>query len=113
MSPLVGEARMRFDVVIGPRAGAAGYDELGRSGEQVDRIADGDDDVTHEQKDRGKHGMSRVGTVAAAMHGGRRGRFLAVGLSGQAEQRGQVVGQDLGCHVDDERLLAKPETASR
>lgn len=102
---------MRFDVVIGPRAGSARYDAFDGCGQQVDGVVDDGDDVAHDQKDSGEHalhGMSRVGAVAAAWHCGRRGGILTLGLSGQADQRGQVVGQHLGRHVDDERLLAQP-----
>lgn len=107
---------MRFDVVIGPRAGSAGYDAFDRSGQQVDGVVDGGDDVAHEQKDRGEHaqhGLSRIGAVAAAGHGGRHGRFLALGLSGQADQRGRLSASTLAATSMMSACWLSPETASR
>ena len=83
-------------------------DEALRStAEQGDRISDDGDNIADQQHQPGQlapHQAGRVRPCAFARAHGKTGLHR----SDFAQQRGDVVDQDLGRHVDDQRLLAQP-----
>lgn len=97
---------MGFDVTNGTRLRSTGDEALRGGGEQGDGLRDGGAHVADEQHQTGQDALHEgdcVGSIALTRAGGK----IGVLGGGSAHQRGDVVGQDLGGHVDDEGLLAQ------
>lgn len=95
---------MGLDVTGRSRLRSAGLEALGVGAEHGDGVMDGGADVTDEQHQAWQYTLHEdggVGTIALART---RGEVGLVGC-GRAHQGSDVVGQDLGGHVDDECLL--------
>ena len=79
------------------------HESLRGVAQRCDGVGDGGANIADEQdqsRQRAAHVDRRVGPIALARARGQIGLCGA----GSAEQRGDVVGQDLGCHVDDPRF---------
>ena len=93
-----------------PRARSSCDEALCRGAEQGQDVIERSDEVAdgeHESRQRALKQACRIGSIATP-------RFLReVGLIGgcRAKQRGQVVGEDLGRHVNDQGLLAQARDA--
>jgi hypothetical protein len=101
---------MRVDVVCRPMAAAVWVNLFGCSRQQCDGIVDAGDDVADAQehpRQQVHRGVGREAAVAAARRAGNGFFGLSHRLRGRADQRGEVVGQDLGGDISDERLLAQ------
>ena len=98
---------MWFDMVGIARLRTPGDEALRGGAEHGDGIDDGRSNVAeHQDKSRqdALHVGGGVGPVALSRACGEVGMLGA----GSAHQRGDVVGQDLGCYVDDQGLLRQP-----
>ena len=81
------------------RVRSSGHEPLGGVAQRCDGVGDGGANIADEQdqsRQRAAHIVRRVGPIAFARTRGQIGLCGA----GRAQQRGDVVGQDLGCHVD-------------
>ena len=88
----------------GTRLRSAREEALQGAAERGDGLRDGGGDIADEQhqpRQQALHQECRIGSVALA----RTRQVSGVGC-GQAHQRGDVVGQDLGGHVDEQGLPA-------
>ena len=90
----------------GTRLRSTRDEALRGGGEQGDGLREGCAQVADEQHQTGQQALHEggcVGSIALARAGGKLGELGGC----SAHQRGDVVGQDLGGHVDDEGLLAQ------
>lgn len=97
--------RMRPDVVIGSRSGSRGEVALVDTSEQAQRVTNGGGDITDAQQHRSECASCQACGIAAVAPA--RGRQAGLRGGGCAHRRGEVVGQDLGGHVDQQRVLRR------
>jgi hypothetical protein len=94
-------------MMSGARPGAGRDASIRTEANGIDGMADGKIDVIHEQNQTWQERLHEVGRVSAnALTRTSR----QVGMVGcvRAHQRGDVVGQNLGSHFDDQCLLRQP-----
>lgn len=101
---------MRFDVMSWTRSGATRHEALRGRGEQRECVPDLEREVVgDEQHAREQPGQEAGGVGAIALARTRRQVGLVAG--GQAQHRGDVVGQDLGGDIDEQGLLGQARDA--
>ena len=91
----------------GTRPGAARDVSLRVGAKGMDGMVDGRTDVAHEQNQAWQERLHEAGGVGAIALARIRRQAGMIGCGG-AHQRGDVVGQNLGRHVDDQGLLRQP-----
>ena len=101
---------MRLDVIRWTRPRPATYESLVGGAEQMQDFGDGGDEVADEQYQPRQCPLQRGSSVCAVAAPGPR-RHLCLLSCGIAHQRGQVIGQHLGSHVDEQRVLAQARDA--
>ena len=98
---------MRLDVMGWTRAGSTGNEALRGGPEQRDDIGDDLSNVADEQDEARQHALHHEGSIGSIAFA-RTPRQLGIVGGRAAHQRGDVVGQYLGRHVDDQCLLRQP-----
>ena len=94
----------------GTRTGASGEEALEGGAEYGERIGDGGGDVAQEEHHARQQALHEDGGVCAVALA-RLGGMVGLGRSGRAHQGGDVVGQHLGGHINDQGLLAQARDA--